>query len=440
MRPFSVHGLNISVHGMPEICQRDHERYVLYHRLWRSQGRFLMLCSASPSIGSFLRSATTAFMVAVLMQRALIIGSCKDDHPAAALEQSLSDYFNGNGLDWALSEPVVGGISVALPKLAMLQDKLVVFNRTHALGMHVGSAVVHLHVDEHSSVRYGQGTRMPYCRFRGVECLHCIYRALLVPKPALHALVPRSLRGSFQVSNSRTRPYSVLHVRLGDANMAPPGSKTRTSAYVVGKPTRVWEWRKEQRELEAGFSRSAPGLVLGCFAKLLPGPHVVVSDTEAMLHAAARLGMKTTRALGAPLHFGMRPTPNRSDVDKLFLDWWLLVQAEETASAGFKGNLRSRFYAGAGGYSSQFIYSARVWRTVEADERPPFRLSCNSSLGSARRAHKRAKGNPTDLVCPEQFCLVPRTVDAADAAATVAQPVALTVERSRRAVARGVKL
>ena len=103
--------------------------------------------------------------------------------------------------------------------------------------------------------------------------------ALLAPRPALLALVP---------GNLRDRPYSALHVRLGDGNMNTPGAVHAQSTWLVGKPPLAWHWLNESRPLESGFSRSAPSGLLRCFATALPAPHVVISDTEAVL-AAARM-------------------------------------------------------------------------------------------------------------------------------------------------------
>ena len=343
-------------------CTAPIAHYARLHNTWRERRRLIFLCSASAPMGAFLHSVEAAFNAALLLERALILDGCKDTHAAAELQRAYSGFFEGRDLDWSasgLGDAAASGRSIFLPATKRLPSGTAQFNRTHAMGEHVGSAAVHLHVDEHSHIvaRYDLSW-------------HCLLHALLAPRPALLALVP---------SNLRDGPYSALHVRLGDGNMNKPGAVHAQSTWLVGKPPLAWHWLNESRPLESGFSRSAPSGLLRCFATALPAPHVVISDTEAVLAAAERLGMHTTRALGVPINLGMAGVDHTAgDVRKLFADWWLLANAHAAASVGYKNT-----HHGVP-YSSQFIWTARRWHD-EGEPIPPYRLACERSHHDGQR-------------------------------------------------------
>ena len=97
---------------------------------------------------------------------------------------------------------------------------------------------------------------------------------------------------------------------------------------LVNHSALFWKWATEQR---ASAYRQDPDGALQCFAELNSSlPHVVVSDTSEVSARAAAHGMLTTVHVGdRPVHLGIDHTPDARNVERLFVDFWLLVSAVE---------------------------------------------------------------------------------------------------------------
>lgn len=369
---------------MSASCSSSIAQYAHQHSVWRANGRVVYLCSASAAFGAFLHSLETAARAAQLLERAILLDGCSDAHAAAHLQRALPMFFRGDGLDWSgAGLDRSRGVSVDLPATKFLTDAGAHFNRTHAMGVHVGSRPVRIHTDEHSHI-------VELSEHAELLSWHCFLRALLAPRPALLALMPPALLDG----SGGVRAFSALHVRLGDGSMSPPGAARARSTWLVGRPPTIWHWHDEQRLLDPGFQRGDDGAsgMLRCFASAMPAPHVVVSDTRAVLAAAERRGLVTTSAVGVPVNLGMQLNHTAGDLRKLFLDWWLLANAHAAASAGFKDTHHSV------PFTSQFIWTARSWHTENSAAHPPYRLGCEQrdkeeSGGDGRReALKRRYG------------------------------------------------
>lgn len=317
-----------------------------------------MLCSDSPALGDFMRTIRIAFAISMAMQRALFLG-CDNPHPAHETAQLVAKYFHGDGFSWR--NQTVGAnllrsaVTFRVPK--RWKGRGPTFNASHAVEEYVGARPIKLHTGPHVSVEEHQHAQLPMNR----ASPGCVLRIMLVPRQALLKQVPPSLRNM--------SGYSALHVRLGDGNMARNGWSDPTHAMALKKQ---WKYLDEQRILDPGFVREDPGGFLRCFASVLPGPHVVVADTERVVEEAEGLSMLTTRSLGKPAIFGMPGTFGHGEVAKVFIDWWLLANAAHVAAVGFKaGDSHGQ------SWSSKFTETARRWYGDNVG--PPYRLACPES-------------------------------------------------------------
>ena len=376
------------------------------------------------------------------MQRALIIG-CGEEHPGADAAHLFALYFRGKGFDWR-------------PRGLSLNDSVSVraskhdaprYNSSHAFNTFVGEQSVSLHIDEHSpkpalQLTHERSRKTMPARWHSYDNtgFHCVLRALLVPTRALEMLMPQALHGGDSSSDTATtaggdggdggdgggdsgggsgggstsggqpqRPtrgdhkylnYSALHVRLGDGNMAWRGYSN----------DKEWMFRKEQRELEPGFTRRDFGGALGCFAGALLPPHVVLSDTQEVQSAAVARGMVTTAEAGRPVNFGMRNTYEARDASKVFLDWFLLANARAVVSLGFK-----RVAHHSSPWTSAFLWSAREWHGPPVAL--PYRLTCggaqvesskSSESATSLWAHYKATGDTALIQCAPTHCAAGR--------------------------------
>ena len=74
--------------------------------------------------------------------------------------------------------------------------------------------------------------------------------------------------------------------------------------------------------------------------------------------------MFTTRALGRPIHLGMRGTYQERDARKALVDWRLLSAASSVVSVGFKTGLSDgaeAFYSPALDGASAWTSNAEAW-------------------------------------------------------------------------------
>ena len=103
-------------------------------------------------------------------------------------------------------------------------------------------------------------------------------------------------------------PYGVLHIRLGDGNMA------------VRNDTK-WRWATQQRK--AATFRKDPVAYLEGMKK---NTSVVLSDTAWVRHLAKTLGFITMDSIA--VHMGMVDKESSTkDIDGLFLEWYIMLKS-----------------------------------------------------------------------------------------------------------------
>lgn len=124
-------------------------------------------------------------------------------------------------------------------------------------------------------------------------------------KPKQHML---RMYTEWLAQKNLTLPYSVLHVRLGDANM-------------VSTNTTKWKWRNQQRN---SMFRSRPAEHL---LYVRPNVSVVLSDSTWVRELAKSLGFRTVDT--PAIHMGMSDVHTANEnVDGLFLEWMIMHRAE----------------------------------------------------------------------------------------------------------------
>jgi len=342
------------------------------HKAARAAGRVVFFCSQSDGLGAFLWSLTAGIAFSLLTERALILHCERGENPSAeSLTRHLAAFFVSDYFDW--SWPVEGHWPER-PRTVELTAESVI-NQDFRPELFGNDTAVVLVANEHSGVdrllRNTSGSRRrleallgPPEELRGtsrfssreqaaraydawmIQAVGCLLRFYLGPTRHLLELEERIMR----TYRLRYTPDGMLidavglHMRFGDGWMVAPQSR--------------WLWATDKYHHAA--ESDLPGVLGGLAAASSTATGcrgcVAVMDADwaarntTRLYPAVALTAPTTG--GRPVHFGASQNISGADVDRLFLDWWLLAR-----SAAIAVVRPSTFSKSASHYRSAFSFS-----------------------------------------------------------------------------------
>ena len=307
-------------------CGYFKHSYPLAHTEWRRQGRLIVLCSDTTGLGGYIGGLSAGLAVSILTERALIL-SCPYRHAALGLAKEMGNFFRGNRFDWSAE-----GLALpAYPQRVVIHRSINIYNRTYANGVRIEGDTFVLDGSEHRGLNsiIGKGGYGPlhhstlqnisHVNWQMAGIRRCTTQAFFQPRHSLLRLQRRVLPDPIPA-------YMALHVRLGDSYMVDA---------EASKSDLRWRWAKEKRP---SLMRDHPIQALACFERLSRErdlQQLVIADSTLVERVASKLGWMTTMSLGKAMVFGMRTlkgvtivNSSAADIGKVFLDWWLLVNAD----------------------------------------------------------------------------------------------------------------
>ena len=368
------------------------EEYPRQHRAWRAQGRVVAHCSEHTGLGNYLRSIPAALVFSMVTEQALTL-LC--DMPSLMQEQRgrvvdlprlLARFFRGPHFDWAF-EPQ---LPPSAPVVSLSATQMTPFkwptNASH--GMRVTSNLATW------PRRILQFTKsMPYFARHfgspaGSDILRrdanldgCLLRFLLQPRAPL-ARAANDLLGVAPAAD-RLLPIAAMHVRVGDHAFAHEGWRTKSGSWYMSHDERFTPYDASPRAAFACLARLS-GAVMGAVERsgaIRSGggappssadsgappscvPCVVLSDSSHVEECARRALAAPLATPGSSVHFSASASAlasNTTNVQRVFLDWFLLAQSGATLFT----NAESTFESTAWAYK---LASARVSSSAGHDE------------------------------------------------------------------------
>lgn len=219
--------------------------------------------------------------------------------------------------------------------------------------------------------RFGPYTNRSFERQPGGDRLDaCMWRYMLAPSAKLTSLLDGVMGARVERSGAGLIAAATTHVRMGDSafQSAPP----RVAAATTG-PTHFaqWQWRTEVRNDSTFALRPAKSLqclmrASGAAADGAAGrrahrpeetppprrclPCVVVSDSKWVEQCARAVLTAPILTAGTAIHVGASDAGaahDHANVDKLFLDWWLLARSRVSVDLRAGAGLKSWFFGTA---------------------------------------------------------------------------------------------
>ena len=253
-------------------------------------------CSDSGGFGAFVASAIAAYAISILTNHTYILGSnCNTE--ARSLNIQIAFYMD------ILVQEVPKSAQVIHFHNHPIQN---VMNETHLQDNLLNAKDVCLINSEHTALdkvfrgKQGQNNMARLGCKDWKDCFTMLKKKLFRPSHHLISIYKKWYH-TFEVPSD----YSVLHVRLGDGNIL--------------RNTTTWRWKTEQRR---SFFRSDPN---NCLLNIKNSVNVVLSDTEWVRRIASSFGFITMPT--NPIHMGSNKHFNSSDIDGLFLEWYLMFKA-----------------------------------------------------------------------------------------------------------------
>ena len=342
--------------------------YPQQHRRSLSKGRVLVFCSRSGAVGNYVRQLPTAFAVAALTRRALVLECDQrmlDRGKPIRIMRLLRGYFRGPHFDWG-APFTLGANAEALeldPGHCGKPDCGDVNYTRMSLAPHEGDAGMRLYAGAGQTVKRlldSTGSRQRFAALLGVDegfmrqIDGCLLRYLLAPTPRLLELMRQTPHVPPPTADGSGLHYSVaLHVRLGD--------------YFSTDIDPTWYFKRKKPDLRGGPFFAAPAQLTACvriaaedrrrrFGGAGAGgawrgggclQSVVVSDSP-LGETCARAGLDRaaiTRGQATHLLASSRAgSASDEDIGKTFVDWLLLARSATLMTIGPESFAPSSFF------------------------------------------------------------------------------------------------
>lgn len=311
------------------------EEYPRLHRQWLSEGRVLVHCSMSGGLGDYLKSITSMVVLSMLTELALVL-QCDVpvyDHwnkqRSNALPVHLARLFQGAHFDWTRR--------VALNSSALVVKQFVVM-KTYARSASSMRVFSNAFAYSRRLIKYNARALASRLGAYGTapnayDLDSCFLRYLLRPRPALTAMLDRALGRRATRSGQRLVSAAATHVRMGDAVFK--NDEWARSKWKTGK------------ELRLNTFAQSPSWALRCLMAAsevagASGPHgcmpcVVVSDSAWVEQCARAVLDEPVITPGVAAHLlasGTSVITQQENVDKIFLDWWLIARSSMSVDLG----------------------------------------------------------------------------------------------------------
>lgn len=349
--------------------------YPQQHRRWLSKGRVLVFCSRSGAVGNYLRQLPTAFAVAALTRRALVLDcdqQMMDRGKPIRIMRLLHGYFRGPHFDWGA--PFTLGANVDALELdpghCGKPDCGDVNYTRMSLTPREGDGGMRLYAGASQTVKrlleYTH-SRQRFAALLGVEEVFmrqldgCLLRYLLAPTPRLLELMRQTPHMPPPTADGSGLHYSVaLHVRLGD--------------YYSTDIDPTWYFKRKKPDLRGGPFFAAPAQLMACVRIAAEDRRrrfgggagaggswrgsgclqsVVVSDSP-LGEACARAGLdRVAITRGQATHLlasAHASSASDEDISKTFVDWLLLARSATLMSIGPESFSPSSFFQTARQY------------------------------------------------------------------------------------------
>lgn len=264
---------------------------------------YLFHCSGNNGFGAYLMSLQSAYVASVLTRRRLVV-FCPFECEGNRVTTYIDRYFYVNHTQ--LKGPYESIHVETWP--GFKSDNA--YNDTHAQGQFVGTKSIVYFNTEHTAVdkifkHAGLAKYSDNRRRVGNICIQIL--CFLQPKPRLTRLFEQL---------DLTTPIFVIHVRLGDSFM-PHDATYRYRSHKTSYTT--------QQAMER---------IPRCFARFPNTSRVVVSDSKDVKAFCRAHGIVVTQY--DPIHLGAQQLLNTSNVDTLFLDWFVMARSTLLAVARSK--------------------------------------------------------------------------------------------------------
>lgn len=342
------HGWGLPTHACPATSYMV-EAYPALHRKWLSEGRVLVHCSTSGGFGDYVKSLPSVVVLSMLTELALVL-QCDvpafdawNKQRANELPRHLARLFAGAHFDWSIavrlnsSANVIKGLDVT-KRYSRSATSLRVFNNAFAY-------VRRLIKFNAQALKNKLG---PYSDApNDYDIDSCFLRYLLQPRPALTTMLDQALKKRTPRSGQRLVNAAATHVRMGDAVFKNDGWKDN-------------KWMTAS-ELRLNTFAQAPSRSLRCLMRAseitgVKGPHgctpcVVVSDSPWVEQCARAILADPVITPGVAAHMlasGSDVIAQQANVDKIFLDWWLIARSQMSVDLGQGGKPSNFFWTAVG--------------------------------------------------------------------------------------------